>query len=521
MRSRRHHERGVALLLGMFALMLLSGIALSLMFMSDTDTNINRNYRDAQKAYLGAVAGLQEGFERLSPTATDLITAPSTLPATTGTTGVVYILNPDAGGAAIQPWNAGNAFFDDELCHENFPGLGLTNAGARTPCATAPSATYYSTVTSSSPYQGTSGAMAYRWVRVTQKVDAAAVPDNTLASSYYVDGSSSGSNTVPICWDGQNQLPLPAGYATCDSTPPTGAPYLRTVYRLTALAAAGGAQRMAQMEAAQDPPFITNAGIDSQDHVTLNGALTVNGYDYCNCTCTTVHGAVTCADRAGMTCDTSRWAIYAAGSVDEPSGSETVVSGQDPAIASGQSANWPYDIPGLINKYKSLPNAIDARSAPYNFTCTHSDTALNGLTCGTYSGQNFGVPPAFPPDPPDNPAADVSLGTPQAKVVYVPGNVQLTGGSKGNGILIVDGDLDIHGGLQFYGLVLVRGVIKFTGGGSDHTNLYGAVLAGQESLVDNVLGGSASIYFNSCALKNAATITQRSLVQLSFHEVMY
>lgn len=520
MRSRRHHERGVALLLGMFALMLLSGIALGLMFMSDTDTNINRNYRDAEKAYLGAVAGLQEGFERLSPTAADLITAPSTLPATAAATGVVYIINPDASGAAIHPWDAGNAFFDDELCHENFPSLGLSNVGARTPCPSAPSATYYSTATSSSPYQGTSGAMAYRWVRITQKVDAAAVPDTTLASSYYVDGSSSGSNTVPICWDGQHQLPLPAGYATCNSTPPTGLPYLRTVYRLTALAAAGGARRMAQMEAAQDPPFVTNASIDSQDHVTLNGALLVNGYDYCNCQCTTdVHGNVTCVDRSGMSCDRSRWAIFAANNVDQPTGSETIVAGQNPPIARNQS--WPYDITALINKYKSLPNTTDARSAPYNFTCAHSDTALNGLTCGTSSGQSFGVPPAFPPNPPDNPAADPALGTPQAKLVYVPGNVQLTGGSKGNGVLIVDGDLDIHGGLQFYGLILVRGVIKFTGGGSDHTNIYGAILAGQESMVDNVLGGSASIYFNSCALSNAATLNQRSLVQLSFHEVMY
>jgi len=88
------------------------------------------------------------------------------------------------------------------------------------------------------------------------------------------------------------------------------------------------------------------------------------------------------------------------------------------------------------------------------------------------------------------------------QVTYVPGNVQLTAGAQGNGILIVDGDLDIHGGLNFYGLILVKGDIKFSGGGADQVNVYGAILAGQESYVDNTLGGSAVIHFDSCALKH-------------------
>jgi hypothetical protein len=90
----------------------------------------------------------------------------------------------------------------------------------------------------------------------------------------------------------------------------------------------------------------------------------------------------------------------------------------------------------------------------------------------------------------------------------------MTGGSVGSGILIVDGDLDIHGGLQFYGLILVRGVVKFTGGGSDATNIFGAVLAGQESYVDNTLGGSASINFNSCALKQNQTPQPPRLISI-------
>jgi len=95
----------------------------------------------------------------------------------------------------------------------------------------------------------------------------------------------------------------------------------------------------------------------------------------------------------------------------------------------------------------------------------------------------------------------------------------LTSSANGNGILIVDGDLDVHGGMQFYGLILVKGVIKFTGGGSDKTNILGAVMAGQESVVDNVLGGSAVIGFDACAL-NANYISAPPRIT-SFRELSF
>jgi hypothetical protein len=49
-------------------------------------------------------------------------------------------------------------------------------------------------------------------------------------------------------------------------------------------------------------------------------------------------------------------------------------------------------------------------------------------------------------------------------------------------------------------VILVRGVISFTGGGSSAVNVYGAILAGQQSYVDTTLGGSANIYFDFCSL---------------------
>ena len=87
-----------------------------------------------------------------------------------------------------------------------------------------------------------------------------------------------------------------------------------------------------------------------------------------------------------------------------------------------------------------------------------------------------------------------------SQTTYIPGDVQLTAGATGNGILIVNGNLDIHGGLDFYGLIIVTGVVSFTGGGSNKVNIYGGIIAGQQSVVDNILGGGANIIFDRCAL---------------------
>lgn len=514
-RAASIQERGVALIVCLFALLLLTALGLGLIYMADTETEINSNFRDSQRAYFAAEAGLQSVRERLMPTSATAIAPPPVLPATSSPNGVIYVLNYTSSvpKSAIQPWNVGNTYFDTELCHENFPDLLLTNTGANTPCAAAPSGAYYSTLDSTSPFLGADSNLSWRWVRITEKVNSSAVPDTSLSASFYASGSGSTPNTVPICWDGLYELPVPTGWAGCGQ-PPAGnnSQWLKPVYRLTALAIApGGSRRMEQMELALDPPMVTNAAVDSQDHVTLNGALTVNGYDYCSCNCTTdSKGNITCTNRTGQTCDTSRYAIYSANSVDNLTGnSEQAVSGQSPAVASYQP--WNYNVPAMVAKYAALSSTVNASGPPYNYSCTGSPA-----NCGTQSGQSYGVPPNFPPSPPANPTGPSNM---QYQITYVPGDLHMTGNSQGNGILVIDGDLDIDGGLNFYGLILVKGVVKFTGGGSQKVNIYGSVLAGQSSVDDTIVGGSASVYYDLCALTNAPV--QQPPSRISFHEVTY
>src|SRR5256885_1963351 len=103
------------------------------------------------------------------------------------------------------------------------------------------------------------------------------------------------------------------------------------------------------------------------------------------------------------------------------------------------SPAFPYDNNALIKTYKS--GALDVTKAcpspqtstvtsPCGWSCSSGD-------CGTHSNAAAGVPPTFPPTPPSAPVGPPDMST---QVTYVPGNVQLTSGATGSGILIVDGD---------------------------------------------------------------------------------
>src|ERR1700688_4082114 len=97
--SRR--ERGVALLIAIFALLLISVVAMALIVSSGTDSALASNYRTSASAYYAALAGIEEARGRLLPTNGN----PIPLPATPmGLAQVVYIINP-LGAEVIAPEN--------------------------------------------------------------------------------------------------------------------------------------------------------------------------------------------------------------------------------------------------------------------------------------------------------------------------------------------------------------------------------------------------------------------------------
>jgi hypothetical protein len=505
LRTRRpesRRQRGVALMMCIFALLLLSGIAMGLMFMADTETIINENYRSAQQSFMAATAGLEEVRERLMATSANPIAPPIVMPGQNGA--VIYVRNP-MGGELVDPADPGNGFFDSQLCKENFSGLGLTNTGPHVPCASGPAGTDWFQYENSAPAYSAAG-LSYKWVRLTLKA-------NNTRQPYCVNGNCADSPDRQVCWNGTAQVLLPAGWAHCGQEPAGNELYLRPVHILTSLAItppmAGrpGARRMSQMEVAFQPPMITNAAVSSQADVVFAGNPTVDGYDQCSCLCLGYekrNGKDICTeyvDRPGKVCDRTKFAIYSENEIGGEVGKvpPTVIAGTDPVVS--PNSDWEYDIPALIERYK--PGAV----APYGLNCP-------GGNCGTQTQQQFGtLPIPFPPLDPNNPIG----GSPQ--ITYVGGDLILTAHSVGNGILIVDGDLRLHGGLEFYGLILVRGTFTFTGQGGD-VGIHGAVLAGESALVnddDTMLGGAANIHFDRCALARDFSFMPPS--RLAFREV--
>ncbi len=205
--TRRQRQAGVALLVAMFALLLLSAIGMGMMFSANTETNVNMNYREKQLAVYAALAGAMEAKDRLT-TAGDIPNPAG--PPITSSANIVYIINP-SGGETIAPWDYNNTYYDTELCQENI--LGLTSPGIGTQCAKAatsfPSGTaWYQTLDdSSSSYTGAfklTTPLSYKWVRIQLKTNN--------ATPYPVDGTA--SNSVQVCWNGLNQIPLPSGYSS-------------------------------------------------------------------------------------------------------------------------------------------------------------------------------------------------------------------------------------------------------------------------------------------------------------------
>src|SRR5215472_18118387 len=102
-RQQRGSERGVALFIAVFALLLISVVALSLMVMAGTETAMNSNYKSSVQAFYGAKAGVEEARGRLwsgNPNAF------GSFVVATGTTMAVgqvrYVLNP-ASGETVNP----------------------------------------------------------------------------------------------------------------------------------------------------------------------------------------------------------------------------------------------------------------------------------------------------------------------------------------------------------------------------------------------------------------------------------
>jgi len=272
-RAKRKQESGMALLLTLFALLLLSAIGLFLALSSDTETRIDANYGSNLHAYYAARSGLEEVRDRAKYQSAqggiaDLL--PQNVAGDSG--GVLYILNP-AAGEVVDPTNARSLYFDDELCHDYNSG-----ASAGTKCTKMPGIAGWSLPAQTSLTPST-GPLGYKWIRINMKT-------NRIAAPYFVDQTGT---TAPldtrVCWDGQTEQLSPGG-----TSPACDANGMQTVYILTSLAVTpsinglNGSRKLLRFEVAAPsirPPgaitIETMGATKASPVATLTSALTSGG----------------------------------------------------------------------------------------------------------------------------------------------------------------------------------------------------------------------------------------------------
>src|SRR5438093_8874002 len=192
----RQREQGIALLLSILCLLLLTAVAAGMMYLSATETAINGNFKSEESAYFAARAGVEEVRDRILPANANTINAslPTALPSGTG--GVLYVLN---GVSVANITNNTSPYFDDELCHD-FTAIGswYESTSTNQRCTTLPSgSTWYTCVpstcsASNSAYATSAFPLEYKWVRLTLK--------SNNSTAYAVNGNS--GDTFPVCWTG-------------------------------------------------------------------------------------------------------------------------------------------------------------------------------------------------------------------------------------------------------------------------------------------------------------------------------
>jgi hypothetical protein len=445
----RQREAGIALLISIFILLLISVVAIALVVSSGTESALAGNYRSATGVYYAALSGLEEARGRLLSKNPDAFktTDPTFLPASGSINmgDTYYLINP-IGGEVITPWDLSSTYPDTQFAVE------FGSSGFAAP--TNPSKTALS-VWNKSPLNALNlPGPLYKWVRIN------AVSEKSLR----IDFDGNPNSTTPLYYDGAHF-----------SNSPSAGPQ---VLELTALAVLpNGSQKLLQYLVAPNPialpPFPAA--------ITLLG----NNVDYTgpNQTSWLVTGNDT-IDLGSCTHGSNVWAIGYYNNVDTSKNNIT---------ASGAVATSPYK-----NNYTgqggTIPNVgfIGPSIPPSLQKPSDLETLATGIT------QNADVVRDPSPAPPPGTlhtftGSDLptTMSPTNPLTIVVHGNLDLTGWhNTGYGLLLVTGTLNYDPDASWYGIVLLIGQGTMTGShscGGGNCRFVGAIfLAKTRDLSNNV-----------------------------------
>jgi hypothetical protein len=512
---KRQKERGVALLIAIFVLLLISVVAISLIVSSGTESAMAGNYRTATGVYYAALAGLEEGRGRLlgkNAGSFKNTAPPGFIPSPLPMGQPVYIINP-VGSETVAPWDPGSTYQDLEFNQEF-----QTSAGYSLPDP-SPSTNSISTVA------GVQGPL-YKWVRIN------AVSEKSLR--LYVDGDTTRDNQV-LYYDNILSKLTKSSSGT------------QQVFEITSFAVLpNGSQKMLQYLVALVPANIVGfpSGLSFPAALTIAGSSTnhvafspptsstsywISGVDLTSVPYCTAGPAVHAIGVAFDSGDVGKVINGGNGSSGIPTAVppnpptnmqpkyDGITTGPDVVDVSGLFPSTLQTPSQLDNLAKSIMAYADATLTP-NSTTTPPYTAFGSdLTPLLLSGSNpTGMSPTNP------------------MTVVVNGDLDLNGWhNTGYGLLLVTGNLSYDPDATWKGIVLVigKGSVSGTKGGSgefDGTffvaktrdsswNLLPDPDLGKASITFGPNMGSVGIRYSSCWVKAAQPTGSFKI--LSFHEL--
>jgi hypothetical protein len=495
---RKRPESGVALLVAIFVLMLISVIAVSLIIGSGGESALEGNYRSTASAYLAGTAGLEEARGRLLGKNADYFNAlaPYNNPATPfiPTTGplaigqVRYVLNPgpNEGLATLLA-----TYPDNEYAVE---------FGAAPVAANVKTIASVSTVTSGGvTYYGPQ----FKWVRITPATEQSIQTD--------VNGGGL-DNATPLYYD-PSHLPKPSlivppmvgGVPNLAATPNA-----KQALEVTTLAVLpNGTQKILQYVVApvsyplNFPSALTLAGNNVQFGGANSNQYYVNGTDGsgnppavpgCNPNTGNVYSAVGTTGAGNVT------------NIVDPLNPVSPYTGIPTNRDDHYVGTMPSPLPLIPNPYPSVGNVALTTGLQ---TPASLDQIVQTITNNADLVINGNATEANMP-------AGMSATNPETIVVN--GDLSMTGNFTGYGLLVVTGNFSYSGTTGWAGIILVvgQGTTTFLGNGGGNNEFDGAIFsattkdaAGNElpafgSVGFDISGGGGNgIYYNSCWINQA------------------
>src|SRR5205823_6096311 len=270
-KKNRNSEKGIALFVAIFTVLLITAIGAGMIMLTMTDTTISGNFRDEQKAFFAAKAGMEEVRDRFRSGAANSLAASLPVTKPGNANAFLYVLNPK-NAEADTPWvtnGSASVYPDTEICTEMSNMSAACGGNPPVPAGGG----WYTSTTASASY-AMNPVSSWKWTRINLKTNATASGTSTINR---VD-TTVAANAL-VCWNGATEVATTL--ATCAALNPNYLP----VYVMTTLAVTpSGSRRMVQAEAISNKfptlpgPMIFD-GANPVFNTPNSNAFTVSGND--------------------------------------------------------------------------------------------------------------------------------------------------------------------------------------------------------------------------------------------------